>query len=144
MELGSRPRRAGAFFRKPGEPGGATGGASPSRGIETGAADGGKGAVVCLACGHRLAGADAKISVAGTHTHTFMNPGGYVFEIGCYRDAPGAAGAGAPSAEWSWFPGHVWQIALCRGCRAHVGWSFTGEGGGFFGLVLDRIGESEG
>jgi hypothetical protein len=129
-----------AFARK-GE-GGPSGGATPTGDVEAGTATGARRAIVCLACGHEITRADAAISVAGSHAHTFMNPGGHVFEIACYREAPGTVGAGAPSAEWSWFPGRLWRVALCAACRAHVGWSFTSEADRFFGLVRDRIGES--
>ncbi|KAH9638896.1 hypothetical protein HF086_012849 [Spodoptera exigua] len=31
---------------------------------------------------------------------------------------------GAPSAEYSWFPGYTWTVALCANCMVHVGWRF--------------------
>lgn len=31
---------------------------------------------------------------------------------------------GAPSAEYSWFPGYCWRAAQCAGCTAHVGWRY--------------------
>jgi hypothetical protein len=41
---------------------------------------------------------------------------------------------------WSWFPGRAWQIALCKRCGVHVGWSFhAGEAAPFHALVRDRI-----
>ncbi len=131
-----------AFARKGDS--GASGGAAPSGDVVTGAASGAERAIVCAACGHELTRAASAISVAGSHAHTFMNPGGFVFEIACYRDAPGVVGAGPSSAEWSWFPGYRWRIALCGACAVHVGWSFTSEADRFFGLSQDRIGESDG
>ena len=130
-----------AFGRK-GEAG-AGGGATPAGDAATKVAPAEDRAVVCAACGHEITRASAAISVAGSHAHTFMNPGGYVFEIVCYREAPGTASAGASSAEWSWFPGYRWKIALCAACRAHLGWSFTSGADRFFGLVQDRIGEGD-
>ncbi|CAH2088180.1 unnamed protein product [Euphydryas editha] len=35
--------------------------------------------------------------------------------------------SGAPSAEFSWFPGYTWTIALCAACMAHVGWRFDAQ-----------------
>ncbi|WP_309894379.1 hypothetical protein [Archangium sp.] len=46
--------------------------------------------------------------------------------------------ASPPSAEASWFPGFVWEIALCAACGTHLGWCFHGESD-FLGLVLDRL-----
>jgi hypothetical protein len=123
--------------------GGASGGARPQRDVATGEDAGGGRAIVCRECGRRLARSDEAVSVAGSHTHTFMNPGGFVFEIACYRDAPGTRLQGTPSAEWSWFPGCTWQIACCTGCDAHVGWRFHGASGGHHGLVRDRITEED-
>jgi hypothetical protein len=134
-------RAASALFARKGE-GGATGGAAPGTGASADASTGSRRSIVCAACGAKIAPADAAISVAGSHFHTFMNPGGFVYEIVCYREAEGARRAGAPSSEWSWFPGYLWQVAVCTSCAVHLGWSFGGEGGSFFGLVRDRISES--
>jgi hypothetical protein len=46
---------------------------------------------------------------------------------------------GEPSEYYPWFPGYAWQIAVCRGCRAHLGWLFRAEGDVFFGLILNRL-----
>ena len=141
---GAPPSRA---FARKGEGGagedGPGGGAQKGTDVQSGTGQGDGRAIVCLVCGHKLTRANAAIPVAGSHTHAFMNPGGFVFEIACYRDAPGTVGVGPPSAEWSWFPGHVWRVALCGGCRCHVGWSFRSESAVFFGLVQDRVGEAD-
>ena len=100
-------------------------------------------AILCAACKHPITRTDAAIAVAGSHEHTFMNPGGLVFQIACYREAPGALQAGPPSPEWTWFPGHLWRVTLCAACLTHLGWSFHRESSTFFGLVLDRIVEEE-
>ena len=64
---------------------------------------------------------------------------GLVFEIACYREAPGTRGAGLSSSEWSWFPGYRWRATLCDACFIHLGWSFRREADEFFGLIADRI-----
>jgi hypothetical protein len=135
----SRRPASSAFARK-GE-GGAAGGATPSAGASAQLESERRRSIVCRACGHAVAKADAAISVAGSHLHTFMNPGGHVYEIACYREAPGTRSAGKSSAEWSWFPGYLWQVALCAACAVHLGWGFRSEGDRFFGLVRDRIAE---
>lgn len=93
----------------------------------------------CAACGARLAPERARLEVNGAHEHEFMNPAGLRFRVACFSAAPGCVAEGEPSAVWSWFPGWAWQIALCRGCSAHVGWSFAGSASTFHGLVCDRI-----
>ena len=93
----------------------------------------------CAACGERLAPEKARIAIAGAHEHEFMNPAGIRFRVACFGAAPGTTPEGDRSTVWTWFPGHAWQIALCRGCSAHVGWSFHAESGAaFWGLVTDR------
>ena len=62
-----------------------------------------------------------------------------MYRIGCFRRAPGCAQAGEPTFEYTWFPGHSWRLALCAGCRAHLGWAFQGGQDAFFGLILDRL-----
>lgn len=95
--------------------------------------------VRCVACGARLAPERARIDVNGAHEHEFMNPSGLRFRVACFAVAPGCVPEGEPSTVWSWFPGCAWQIALCRECSVHVGWSFHGAGSTFHGLVADRI-----
>lgn len=101
-------------------------------------------AVRCLACGHALTSTNAKTRVNGAHAHTFKNPSGIDYRVGCFRDAPGCRGVGDASDVWTWFPGYAWRIALCGACAVHVGWTFarTGEGVAFVALVLERITES--
>ena len=45
--------------------------------------------IFCRLCGHRVTSDDQRISVNGSHTHTFFNPAGILFEVGCFRLAPG-------------------------------------------------------
>jgi hypothetical protein len=98
-------------------------------------------AIYCRACGSAVTGKDQKIQVSGCHTHTFFNPAGIVFELGCFRDAPGCLVVGAPSSEFTWFAGHLWRVALCRRCRIHLGWLFAMEGNTFHGLILSKLRE---
>ena len=98
-------------------------------------------AICCRACGSVVTGKDMKIQVSGRHAHTFFNPAGIVFELGCFRDAPGCLVVVFPSSEFTWFPGHLWRIALCRRCRIHLGWLFAMEGSTFYGLILSKLRE---
>jgi hypothetical protein len=95
----------------------------------------------CARCGHALARARDAIEVSGAHVHEFSNPSGVAYRIGCFAAAPGCAAFGDPETFFSWFPGHAWQIAVCAACAQHVGWSFTRETGGFYGLILARLAE---
>lgn len=96
----------------------------------------------CAACGQGLAQVTARAQVGGRHAHVFANPAGLVFEIGCFKGVFGARGEGPFMAEFSWFPGHSWQVAICRSCEAHLGWRFSSlEGFRFWGLILSRLAE---
>jgi hypothetical protein len=98
--------------------------------------------VVCRQCGQRLARTSNRTAVNGAHRHTFANPSGIVFEIGCYLGVQGCGYAGQPSTEFAWFAGHSWRIAVCQACLIHLGWFFiSGQGSSFHGLILDRISE---
>jgi hypothetical protein len=95
--------------------------------------------VRCTACGARLARDRSRISVNGAHEHAFMNPAGLRFTVVSFAAAPGCLPDGEPSTVWSWFPGHAWQIALCKACGVHVGWSFHASETNFHGLIRDRL-----
>ncbi len=92
----------------------------------------------CARCGHVITRERDRTTVHGRHTHTRVNPSGYVFHFGCFARAEGCLVIGPPTAEASWFPGFVWEYALCASCKTHLGWAFHGESG-FLGLVLDRL-----
>ena len=101
----------------------------------------GKDKLFCKACGHWITSGDWKISIKDGHEHTVFNPAGVLFNIGCFRDAPGCIETGQPSANFTWFPNYKWQVSLCEGCGKHLGWFFTGIGSVpvFYGLILNRI-----
>jgi len=98
----------------------------------------------CGACGRPVAAPAARTGVGGRHAHVFANPAGLVFEVGCFREAFGCRGEGPFVAAFSWFGGFAWQVAVCRGCEAHLGWRYRprdGSGPGFWGLILARLAE---
>lgn len=98
--------------------------------------------IVCRQCLQRLTRPSERTSVNGSHSHTFANPSGIVFQIGCFRMVRGLNFIGPPSYEFPWFAGHSWQIVICSVCQSHLGWCFRGPGSDqFFGLILDRLNE---
>jgi hypothetical protein len=105
--------------------------------------DGGR-ALACSVCRRPITSEAARIQVDGRHEHTFANPFGYAYTIGCFSAAVGLAGVGPTSSEFSWFAGRTWQIEQCAGCGEHLGWVFRGPGSAFHGLILDRLIEVEG
>lgn len=103
---------------------------------------GGNRVVICRSCGNRITPAASAIVVEGSHKHTFFNPHGYVFELGCFSMAPGTIRVGPPSPEFTWFAGHTWQITVCGRCNTHIGWHYQGDSGaGFYGLILPQLAE---
>ncbi len=99
--------------------------------------------LLCAACRRWITAAADRIAIDGKSQHTFVNPHGLVFQLTTYRDAPGCVPTGALSTDWSWFPGHSWQIQRCGGCGAHLGWSFHAESARFWGLITDRLVEED-
>lgn len=94
----------------------------------------------CRACGHAITSAADRVRIADKHEHRFLNPHGFVFDIGCFRRAPGCRLLGEPSHEFSWFPPLAWRMADCGACGDHLGWGFDAPGQVvFFGLVLNRL-----
>ena len=96
--------------------------------------------ILCRGCLYPITRAKERITVNGAHRHTFANPHGIVFEIGCFKKASGCAAVGPASAEFTWFAGYRWRAGLCQACLTHLGWVFSAAGGdGFHGLILDRL-----
>ena len=96
--------------------------------------------VRCSHCGHEVTVLSEQTSVSGGHRHSFANPHGLLFEVGCFKSAPGCRAAGPPSEEFTWFSGYAWRIAVCGNCLSHLGWFFVQAGEtGFIALILDRV-----
>jgi hypothetical protein len=93
----------------------------------------------CAVCDHRITDRSYRSEMAGAHEHTFVNPAGFTFRVGCFIAAPGARHTGSPSEAFSWFPGWKWQIAICGRCYAHVGWIFRCGGEQFHGLIVTAL-----
>lgn len=93
----------------------------------------------CSYCNHNVTKTLDRIDVDGKHEHSFINPAGVIYRIGCFGAAVGVVEVGEASAEFTWFAGHAWCIALCGGCERHLGWSFHGGESRFYGLVLNQL-----
>ena len=93
----------------------------------------------CNRCGHCITEAEQRILVEGAHVHRRRNPAGIQFEIGCFRTAAGCRHGGDPTAEYTWFSGSQWAIALCSQCGEQLGWRYVGSDSSFYGLILERL-----
>ncbi|MBG0791652.1 MAG: hypothetical protein H0S80_14265 [Desulfovibrionaceae bacterium] len=103
---------------------------------------GGRGPVlVCRVCRSTITRRDLAMEVNNSHRHVFFNPHGEVFELGCFASAKNVIPTGPKTDAFTWFPGHAWQAVACSGCATHLGWRFTGQGSGFFGLILAALAE---
>lgn len=93
----------------------------------------------CSACRHPVTHQDERISIQGNHEHRCTNPHGIAYHIGCFRDAGGCVPIGEATAEFTWFAGYAWRIAVCAHCQAHLGWRFQSGGNYFHGLIVARL-----
>lgn len=93
----------------------------------------------CAFCRRPITTTAAAIEISGSHAHTFANPDGIRFRVGCFADASGLIGIGPRSTFWTWFPGYSWRVELCAQCREQLGWLYRSAGGAFHGLILDRL-----
>lgn len=96
-------------------------------------------ALCCAACRAPITDAAERIAVDGAHAHTFTNPHGLEFNIGCFRSAPGCRVEDEGSGHWTWFAGYDWHIAACRRCATHLGWMYRNASDRFYGLILERL-----
>ncbi|RJP76740.1 MAG: hypothetical protein C4522_16860 [Desulfobacteraceae bacterium] len=97
--------------------------------------------IVCRQCYHIITRPEEKIQVNGSHQHTFANPSGLIFEIGCFQNAEGCGYTGQATKEYSWFNGYAWRIAVCGKCLTQLGWLFSTSMGitRFNGLILENL-----
>lgn len=97
-------------------------------------------ALRCSQCTILITQNKFRIAMNGQHEHSFFNPQGIVFQIGCFSNASGLRTCSPPSGEFSWFPPFQWQVVQCSNCTAHLGWYFqNAEQYGFWGLILNRL-----
>ncbi|MDA8165673.1 MAG: cereblon family protein [Desulfobacteraceae bacterium] len=96
----------------------------------------------CRSCHHPVTSSSHGMEVNGRHQHTFPNPLGIVFQIGCFAAAAGCVSRGQATSEFSWFPGFSWCFALCANCQAHLGWHYRGAGQSFYGLIIGQLTEN--
>lgn len=101
--------------------------------------DGGE-IIRCRFCRSRITSTSQMIEVNGGHHHTFANPHGKVFSIGCFAAAPGSITHGPASTDCTWFAGYSWRFSLCYNCLVHIGWKYESHmSGSFFGLILANL-----
>jgi len=95
--------------------------------------------IICKACNHLITNRSQSISVGNSHFHTFANPSGLLFDIGCFKSAHGCLNTGPFTEEFSWFRGFKWRVSICESCFTHLGWFFLSNSNHFYGLILDRL-----
>jgi len=95
--------------------------------------------LLCIGCLNLITTQGAAIPVCSQHRHTFRNPAGIVYEIGCFSSARGCMNAGEPSVEYTWFPGYSWCYSMCAKCSVHLGWLYQSGDSYFYGLILKRL-----
>ena len=95
--------------------------------------------ICCSLCLQIITSYDQKIEANGLHHHTFANPEGIIYEIVCFKSAPGCEFLGDESFLWSWFQGYSWKVAVCKKCLTHIGWLFTSAKDTFCGLIDNRL-----
>ena len=95
--------------------------------------------ILCRSCSHIITSFDRKIEIDGQHAHTFTNPAGIVYRIGCFSEASGCFNFGEPTEEFTWFPGFAWSYANCLKCFMHLGWFFQSGDRHFYGLILNHL-----
>ncbi len=96
--------------------------------------------LICRECRQVITHRKEEISFNGAFRHTFANPHGIIFEIGCFQAVTGCSTVGVLSDDFTWFKGYFWRVLICTGCQAHLGWSFSNRAGvSFYGLILDRL-----
>ncbi len=96
--------------------------------------------ILCRNCRKKITSHRYIIEMDGRHQHTFANPEGVMFTIGCFSDAEGCVNRGTPTLEFTWFTGFSWRFSLCANCFMHLGWFYRSRtGNAFYGLILSHL-----
>ncbi|KAJ2945064.1 hypothetical protein O0L34_g9122 [Tuta absoluta] len=104
-----------------------------------------KSVLCCATCANEIARRDHIFAMSSEGVHSnYTNLGGYMHDIVTVSRAVNTELTGAPSSEYSWFPGYTWTIAVCSACMAHVGWRFdamrrTLRPAQFYGLCRNYV-----
>lgn len=97
--------------------------------------------IFCRRCGYRITDEASRVTVNNSHTHTFFNPAGLLFELACFREASGCSLHDVASSQFTWFAGYQWRLAFCRQCSNHLGWRFESHNSAFFCLIIAQLKE---
>ncbi len=96
--------------------------------------------ILCRQCNQAITTPDEQLSINGLHKHSFANPHGFIYEIGCFNSVRGCSHVGPRISEWTWFRGYSWQITVCNSCLINLGWVYeSGSQHLFYGLILEHL-----
>ncbi|MDY6935641.1 MAG: cereblon family protein [Spirochaetota bacterium] len=95
--------------------------------------------ILCKLCSNIITSPDNCIVINGKHQHTFKNPVGYTYQIGCFINAKGCIITGEPTTDFTWFSGFSWCYAICSICHIHLGWYYQSKISSFYGLILNHL-----
>ncbi|MCK4764169.1 MAG: hypothetical protein KAW12_18360 [Candidatus Aminicenantes bacterium] len=95
--------------------------------------------ILCRNCKNVITSTSNKIEINGKFHHTFTNPQGFIYRIGCFGAAHAILNQGTSTSEFTWFSGFSWCYTLCLKCFAHLGWFYRSGEKNFYGLILDHI-----
>ncbi len=98
--------------------------------------------ILCKFCSNNITSPKESIEINGKYNHTFSNPAGNIFQIGCFLSAKGCINFGEPTSEFTWFSGFTWCYAICSTCFSHLGWFYESSNKYFYGLILKNLVEN--
>lgn len=94
---------------------------------------------LCRYCKNNITAPKYAIEIDGKYNHTFTNPVGKTFRIGCFSSANGCLNYSEHTLENTWFSGFAWCYAICSECRSHLGWYYEKRSENFYGLILENL-----
>jgi hypothetical protein len=97
-----------------------------------------QGTLCCISCNTEITSYSMRKQVNGDTEHSFANPALITFHITCFAEAENLLHQGQKTPQDTWFPGHLWQIVLCKHCGLQLGWEFSGPSD-FYALISNRL-----
>ncbi len=93
---------------------------------------------LCIVCNKKITSDKNRFEINNESEFQFVNPAGLYFDIITFIEAEGCRITGEPIIEYTWFPGHTWQLAVCSRCSTQLGWKYEGRYS-FYGLIKARL-----
>ncbi len=96
--------------------------------------------LLCSRCGNQITSYSEGATIHGSFEHSFLNPDGIMYQIGCFKKAAGCISSERFILEFTWFHPFPWCFVFCSDCGRQLGWKYKSNNNDvFYGLILKLL-----